>query len=118
MPNFIIRRRGRPVPRWLPGTLKRIRRLAAAGHVRFTLKALRELAALEVELDEAEACAILVRLRPSDSEGRLRSEATGEWLYVFKPRLSGELLYVKLLVRTHCLIISFHEQVDDEEEDL
>ena len=33
------------------------------------------------------------------------------------PRFAGEKLYVKLLVRTQCIVISFHEQVDDEEED-
>jgi hypothetical protein len=37
---------------------------------------------------------------------------------VFTPRVAGEKLYVKLLVRTDCVVISFHEQVDDEEEDL
>lgn len=104
------------MPRWLPSILQRIRRLAAAGHVRFTLKALRELAALEPCLDELDACAILVRLKSNDSVGRLRSAGTGEWLYIFMPRVAGETLYVKLLVRTECVVISFHEQVDDEEE--
>ena len=38
------------MPRWLPSILERIRRHAAAGSVRFTLKSLRELAELEPEL--------------------------------------------------------------------
>ena len=104
------------MPQWLPSTLRRIRRLAAAGNVRFTLKSLRELAELELGLDEMDARTILVGLKAGDSAGRLRSEGTGEWLYVFMPRFAGEKLYVKLLVRTDCLVISFHEQVDDEED--
>ena len=104
------------MPQWLPRTLQRIRRLAAAGNVRFTLKSLRELAELELGLDEMGACRILVGLKAGDSSGRLRSEGTGEWLYVFTPRFAGEKLYVKLLVRTDGIVISFHEQVDDEED--
>jgi hypothetical protein len=103
---------------WLPVVLRRIRRLAAAGKVRFTLKALRELAALEVALDEEDARCILAGLKVGDSAGRLRSETTREWLYVFTPKVAGELFYVKVLVRAECVVVSFHEQVDDEEEDL
>lgn len=100
---------------WLPVVLKRIRRLAAAGRVRFTLKALREIAALEVGFDEEDARGILTALKVGDSAGRLRSKATREWLYVFMPK-AGETLYVKVLVRAECVVVSFHEQVDDEEE--
>jgi len=46
----------------------------------------------------------------------VRSEHTGEWLYVFLARVAGETLYVKLLLRADCLIVSFHEQVDDDQE--
>ena len=106
------------MPSWLSAVLRRVRRLAAAGRVRFTLKALRELAALEVGLDEEDACAILAGLEAADSAGRLRSSTTGEWLYVFMPKVSGDTLYVKLLVRADCVVVSFHEQVDDEEEGL
>jgi hypothetical protein len=116
MTSFTIRpKRGRR-PRWLRVILEQIHELAAAGRVRFTLKTLRELATLEVGLDEEDACEILRRLRASDSRGRLRSEQTGEWLYVFLPHAGGETLYVKLLLRSSCIVISFHEQVDDEEE--
>jgi hypothetical protein len=41
---------------------------------------------------------------------------TGEWLYVFLPRVAGETWYVKLLLRADCLIVSLHEQVDDDQE--
>ena len=70
----------------------------------------------ELGLDEQDALEILRRLRGADSAGRLRSEHTGEWLYVFLPRVAGETLYVKLLLRADCLIVSFHEQVDDDQE--
>ncbi len=105
------------MPQWLPAVLKRVHERAAGGRVRFTLKALRELASLDVGLDEADACQVLRGLRASDSGGRLRSPGTGEWLYVFLPRVRGEALYIKVLVRSDCIIISFHEQVDDEEDD-
>jgi hypothetical protein len=104
------------MPKWLPSVVKRVHSLASVGRVLFTLKALRELASLDLGLDEEDALEILRRLRGSDSAGRLRSEHTGEWLYVFLPRIGGETLYVKLLVRTDCLIVSFHEQVADDQE--
>jgi hypothetical protein len=47
------------------------------------------------------------RLRVAGSNGRLRSEHTGEWLYVFLPRIAGETLYVKLLLRADCRMVSF-----------
>lgn len=105
------------MPQWLPVVVKRIHELAASGEVRFTLKALRELASLDVGLDETDACELLQRFRAAESGGRLRSRRTREWLYVFLPRVSGETLYIKVLLRSECIIISFHEQVDDEEED-
>jgi hypothetical protein len=37
------------------------------------------------------------------------SRATGEWLYVFKPVLAGATLYVKLIVRSNCIVVSFYE---------
>ena len=40
------------MPRWLPKALARIRELAVARRVLFTLKARRELASLELGLDE------------------------------------------------------------------
>jgi hypothetical protein len=105
------------MPQWLPVVLKRIHELAAKGRMRFTLKALRELASLDVGLDETDACELLRQLRASDSRGRLRSKGTREWLYVFLPHVNGETLYIKVLIRSECVIISLHEQVADEEED-
>jgi hypothetical protein len=61
---------------------------------------------------------VLQRLRAGESGGRLRSGRTREWLYVFLTRVGGETLYIKVLIRSECVIISFHEQVDDEEQDV
>ena len=33
--------------------------------------------------------------------------------YLFKPRLAGMVLYVKLIVRSNCVLISFHEDEGD-----
>ena len=54
---------------------------------------------------------------PTDSAGRLASEVTGEWMYVFKPAVEGRIIYVKIVLREDCVIVSFHEDeaVDDEE---
>jgi hypothetical protein len=75
----------------------------------FTLKARRELAGLELGLDDEDAREIPANLTPRASAGRLRSAATGEWMYVFKPQVSGNVLYVKLILRSSCVVISFHE---------
>ena len=95
--------------RWLPRVLKRIRELVAARRVRFTLKARRELASLDLGFDHEDACELLVNLTADDLAGRLVSAVTGEWLYVFKPDLAGAVLYVKLILRSDCIIVSFHE---------
>ena len=98
--------------RWLPRVLSRIRELAEARKVLFTLKARRELAMLDLGLDGEDACDVPARLGAEDSAGRLGSAATGEWMYVFKPILAGTILYVKVILRDDCILVSFHE--DDE----
>ena len=75
-----------------------------------------ELAALQFGLDEQDACDLLARLTAADSAGRLISRATGEWLYVFKPSLGGVVLYVKVIVRNNCIVVSFHEDEGDAHE--
>ncbi len=97
------------MPRWLPKVLTRIREHAVARKVLFTLKARRELASLAFGLDEEDACDVLANLTVEDAAGRLESAATGEWMYLFKPMLAGTVLYVKLLVRNDCVVVSFHE---------
>ena len=97
------------MPRWLPKVLARIRELAATGKILLTLKARRELAAVGFGLDEQDACDVLAKLTAEDSAGRLESNATGEWMYLFKPSMAGTVLYVKVILRSDCILISFHE---------
>ena len=103
------------MPRF-PTTLKRIRLLAAQRNVRFTLKAQQELAGLGWGFDAEDACHMLASLTSRDYAGRLVSEITGEWMYVFKPRVSGAVLYIKLVLRYDCLVVSFQEDTGEEYE--
>jgi Motility quorum-sensing regulator, toxin of MqsA len=101
-------------PRWATRVLAEIHRLVARRLVRFTFKASEELS--ELSLDEEDAMQILAGLSFADLVGRLESVRTPEWLYVFKPEVGGSVLYVKLIVRAECLVVSFHEDegVDDD----
>jgi hypothetical protein len=67
----------------------------------------------ELALDEEDALQILAELSIADLTGRLESAKTPEWLYIFKPEVGGSLLYVKLIVRAECLVVSFHEDEGD-----
>jgi hypothetical protein len=103
--------------RALATVLKRVRALAAQRRVRFTLKALRELALLGLDAEDARET--LEGLRAMDFVRRHSSERTGEWMYVFKPRVGGVTIYVKFVLRDGCLVVSFHEDQngnDDHEE--
>lgn len=105
------------MPRGVDRVLRRVRALAAERRVRFTLKALRELAALD--LDATDACEVIEALKTRDFVQRLVSDATGEGMYVFKPRVAETWIYLKLILREGCLVVSFHEDEDrddDEEE--
>jgi hypothetical protein len=102
--------------RWLPRILHRIGELVAENKVSFTFKARYELAVLQLGFDEQDACDLLASLTVADSAGRLISRTTGEWLYVFKPRAGGVVLYVKLIVRSNCIVVSFHEDEGDAHE--
>ena len=95
------------MPRWLPKVLKRIRELAAAGEVRLTYKAERE--ALLLGLSPEDVRDVIVGMGARDSGGRLASGTTGEWLYVFKPDVGGQIIYLKLVLREDCVVVSFHE---------
>ena len=103
--------------RWATSVLHQIRGLAAQGKVRFTLKAFQELARLGIGLDEEDACDVLANLKPSDLVGRLVSEKTSEWMYVFKPSVAGTVVYVKVVLRGNCVVISFHEEEDSDEDE-
>ena len=104
------------MPRWLPRLVRQIHDLAGRGQVRFTLKALRELAALGAGLDVQDACDVLVALTVDDFAKRLESELTGEWMYIFKPAVAGTVVYLKLVVRTACVVVSFHEDEGEADE--
>ena len=55
---------------------------------------------------------MLASLTAEDCAGRKRSATTGEWMYVFKPEIAGSVLYIKVILRTNCVLISFHEDED------
>jgi len=97
------------MPRWLRDILPRIRELAHAKRVRFTYKALRELDDLGLGLDSDDCCDVLEHLTVADSDGRFRSLIGNEWMYLFTPTVMGTKLYLKVIVRGECVIISFHE---------
>lgn len=80
----------------------------------FTLKALEELEALELGLDEEDICDILKRLDSEDFAERITSEQTKEWLYVFKPVVAGLEIYLKVVIRESCIVISCHEDEPNE----
>ncbi len=104
------------MPRWLPRVLARIHRLAVAGKVQFTEKALRELETLDLGLNEHDGTDVVLGLTARECAGRLFSPETAEWLYVFKPPIAGSGLYVKLVLRAYCVVISFHEERDNDDE--
>lgn len=97
------------MPPWLPRVVRQVRARASARRVRFTLKALRELSSLGAGLDEDDACDVLSRLSSLHFVERLSSEASREWMYVFKPVVAGERVYLKVILRADCIVISFHE---------
>lgn len=99
----------------MPKVLKRIQDLAAAGKVRLTYKAIREASVLGSSPEDVRS--VLEYLSAEDAAGRLRSRATGEWMYVFKPDIGGQIIYVKVVLREDCLVVSFHEDEDAEHEE-
>src|SRR5712691_11004928 len=103
--------------RWTASILRQIRGLAAQRKVRFTLKAFQELGRLGMRLDEDDACDVLANLTRKDLVGRLVSEKTGEWMYVFKPSVTEVVVYVKVVVRADCVVISFHEEEESNEDE-
>jgi hypothetical protein len=101
-------------PRGLPKTIDEIRQSAREGRVHFTLKALRELAALDLGLDETDVCEILTELTEGDFRSRVVSPVTLEYLYVFASKVADIEIYLKVVVRSNCVVISFHEDLKDE----
>lgn len=105
------------MPGWLSRALARVHRLAVEGKVQFTEKAFDELRALPLGISTEDAYHILENLTASECAGRLVSRETEEWLYVFKPRIGGIVLYVKVVLRADCVVISFHEERGNDDQD-
>jgi hypothetical protein len=38
-------------------------------------------------------------------------------MYAFKPAVAGTVVYVKLVVRSDCLVVSFHEDEGEDDEE-
>jgi hypothetical protein len=68
-------------------------------------------------LDEDDACDVLANLIRRDLVGRLVAEKTGEWMYVFTPSVAGVVVCVKVVVRANCVVISFHEEEERDEDE-
>lgn len=103
------------MPTWLSGVLDRIHKLAEAGKVRLTVKALAEVRGLGLGLGVTDVVDVLMGLTSSESDGRLRSSVSAEWLYVFKPTVAETVLYVKVVLRSDCVVVSFHRDESNEE---
>ncbi len=100
------------MPNWLASILHRLQDLASRGRVRFTVKALEEIEELSSELSIEDVYFVLANLQQDDFVERFVSEKTDEWMYVYKPLVEGEVIYVKVILRTECVLISFHEDED------
>ena len=101
--------------RWLLRILKRIHESAAAGRLRLTYKAEAEALLLGFSPDDVRE--ILAGLDAEDCAGRRASATTGEWMYVFKPDFGGQIIYVKVLLREDCVVVSFHEDAGGRREE-
>jgi hypothetical protein len=101
------------MPRWLSRALGRIRELARRGRVRFTAKARSEMDALSLGLSEQDAATLIEGLATEDFASRIESQVTGEPMYVFIPEIGGMEVCLKLILRSHCVVVSFHRKGPD-----
>ena len=99
--------------RWLTKVLRRVQDLALQRRLRLTAKASQEIAALG--LDPEDVRDALMKLKSADLDGRKISHVTGEWLYIFKRHAEEELVYIKLILRGECVLVSFHQDEEDDE---
>jgi len=99
------------VPPWQRRVLTRLRALAAAGRVNFTAKARDEMAT--AGLHPEDVLDILSSLGRAERIARVRSERHGEWLYVCRPRVGSSPLYLKVVLRSGCTLISCHDDAPD-----
>lgn len=89
--------------------LRRMRDLAIAGRVIFTTKALLELSNLSVPLHIGEVHRLIANLTRDDFLHRRVSIRSGEILYAFLVQIEGCSLYLKLVLREDCVVISCHD---------
>lgn len=99
----------RKVRRWVTSLLSRVRALAESNQVVVTKKAREELLTLGFWMSAADVVDVLIHLDVDDFDARLTAEDTGEWMYVFKPVVFDRAVYVKLILRARCIVVSFHE---------
>jgi len=78
-------------------------------------KVLLEMAELDPALSPEDALDVLAGLTRAGFRYRVRSARTGEWLYVFRTPWCGERVYLKLILRADCTIVSFHPEDSDHE---
>ena len=82
-----------------------------------TTKARGELRELKLGLDLDDVNSILAGLEVRDFHNRLESDTPEEWLYVFKPTVWNVVVYLKVVLRADCVVISFHRDSHEEDED-
>ncbi len=99
--------------RWLLRVLHQVHSLAEAGEVTLTRKAQQELVELGLLFEWTDVVDVLSELGAEEFVGRVQSDVSAEWLYVFKPVVIDCVMYVKLALRRDCVVISFHEDRDD-----
>lgn len=95
--------------RWLSKILATVHDLAAVRKFRLTAKADRELATFGAGLDPEDVRDLVLGLTLRDLVDRRASKTTREWMYVFRPHVGNEVMYLKLILRGECVIVSFHE---------
>jgi hypothetical protein len=95
------------VPRWLTRALARIHAAAATGMVRLTNKAASE--AKTLGMAPSDVVDVVAALEMPDFAERIVSDDNGDWMYVFLVEIEGLTVYVKVVLRTKCFVVSFHE---------
>lgn len=88
--------------------LSRVLEASRDGRIFLTAKALQEIDELGLGMDPADAIDVVRQITLADFDQRLLSEATGEWMYVFKPTVAATCVYVKIIERSGCVVVSFH----------
>ena len=78
-----------------------------------TGKALAEAEALGCVREDV--VSVLAELQVADYHDQIRSHHSGEPMYIFKPWLVEVVVYLKVVLRGDCVVVSFHEDQDADE---